>query len=347
MSGFSEILLIQEGLLSVIKQIDELEKKQPALKSALESAVDLKLEKIKQRVADVETEKGKVVERVSLVSDEVRRTAGELKTQTEKIKAQLLAKVAFEAQARESSLKAFKEQAEESINKIARDVTRSMIDEFAAKQAAEMEQALALEAERAPNAADFNNLSQNWASLYVGNYEPDKQLKRGDIFTFYGGTYLCLIDSTGVHPSMNEIRGENPRFAILAAPGAPGQAGLTGENSTVAGPAGPAGPTGPTGPAGESTTIDASRTENLLVALSRIVRLLESSAVVDQQQRQRVSLDTIPAGVTLPTVTTVGTVTTLSTLTNATAIAGMDREQYINIANNTYAQSIRKGLTFV
>lgn len=340
MSGFAELLLVQEGLVSVIRQLDELEKKQPALKSALESAVDLKLEKIKQRVADVETEKGRVVERVSLVSDELRRTAGEIKTHTEKLKAQLLAKVAFEAQARESSLRELKEQAEQ----IARKVTRSMIDDFAARQAAEMEAALAIEAERAPNAADFNNLSQNWASLYVGNYEPEKQLRRGDIFTFYGGTYLCLIDSIGVHPSMNEIRGENPRFAILAAPGAPGQAGPTGENSTVAGPAGPA---GPTGPAGESASIDTSRTENLLVTLSRIVRLLESSAVVDQQQRQRVSLDAIPAGVTLPTVTTVGTVTTVSTLTNATAIAGMDREQYINIANNTYAQSIRQRLTFV
>ena len=206
MSGFAEILLVQEGLVSVIKQLDELEKKQPALKSALESSVDFKLEKIKQRVADVETEKGKVVERVSLVSDELRRTAGELKTHTEKLKAQLLAKVAFEAQARESSLRDLKEQAEQ----IARKVTRSMIDDFAARQAAEMEAALAIEAERAPNAADFNNLSQNWASLYVGNYEPEKQLKRGDIFTFYGGTYLCLIDSMGIHPSMNEIRGENP-----------------------------------------------------------------------------------------------------------------------------------------
>ena len=95
------------------------------------------------------------------------------------------------------------------------------------------------------------------------------------------------------------------------------------------------------------------RTEDLLVALSRIAKLLESSGVVDQQQRQRLSLDTIPAGVTLPTITTVGTVTTASTvttattLTNATSIAGMDREQYINIAKNTYANRIRAQLSFV
>ena len=89
------------------------------------------------------------------------------------------------------------------------------------------------------------------------------------------------------------------------------------------------------------------RTEDLLVALSRIAKLLDSSGVVDQQQRQRLSLDTIPAGVTLPTITTVGTVTTATTLTNATSIAGMDREQYINIAKNTYANRIRAQLSFV
>ena len=94
----------------------------------------------------------------------------------------------------------------------------------------------------------------------------------------------------------------------------------------------------------------AARTDDLVVMLSRVVKLLESNAVVDQQQRQRIALDTIPAGVTLPTVTTVTgvtTVTTVTTLANATAIAGMDREQYINIAKSTYAQSIRARLEFV
>jgi hypothetical protein len=61
---------------------------------------------------------------------------------------------------------------------------------------------------------------------------------------------------------------------------------------------------------------------------------------VDGQQRQRVTID---AG-TLPTVTTVGTV---SSVTNMVSNAGMDREQYINIAKQTYAQSIRSRLEFV
>lgn len=81
--------------------------------------------------------------------------------------------------------------------------------------------------------------------------------------------------------------------------------------------------------------------DDLLVMLSRIVKLLESNAVVDSAQRQRVSLDTVAAGVTLPAVTTV------STLTNAASIAGMDREQFINIAKQTYATSIRSQLSFV
>jgi hypothetical protein len=84
----------------------------------------------------------------------------------------------------------------------------------------------------------------------------------------------------------------------------------------------------------------------VLEMLSRLVKILESNQVVDAQQRQRVTVDTFSAGTTLPAVTTVSGVTTVSTLSNATAIAGMDREQYINTAKNTYANSIRTGLTF-
>jgi cell division protein FtsX len=115
------------------------------------------------------------------------------------------------------------------------------------------------------------------------------------------------------------------------------------------------GPDGSATDASDSAPLPAvvSRTDDLVVMLSRIVKLLESNAVVDQQQRQRISLDTIPAGVTLPTVTTVTGVTTVTTvgtvttLANATAIAGMDREQWINAAKSVYAQSIRARLEFV
>jgi len=88
--------------------------------------------------------------------------------------------------------------------------------------------------------------------------------------------------------------------------------------------------------------------------LRRIAKLSESLSVVDSAQRQRISLDSIAAGVTLPTVTSVGTVTTVtgvttvSSVTNVAAqgsMAGMDREMYINIARQTYAMCIRAKIT--
>lgn len=98
--------------------------------------------------------------------------------------------------------------------------------------------------------------------------------------------------------------------------------------------------------------IEADRTDNMLALLGRIVKLLESNAVVDGQQRQRVTLDSIAASLTLGTVGTITTVTgvtgvtTVSAVTNLAATAGMDREQYINIAKTTYATAIRPHLTF-
>ena len=87
----------------------------------------------------------------------------------------------------------------------------------------------------------------------------------------------------------------------------------------------------------------ADKTDNLLVLLSRVVKLLESNAVVDSSQRQRVVID---AG-TIATVTNVGVCSLVSTVSNVVQNAGMDREQYINIAKQTYAQSIRSRLEFV
>jgi hypothetical protein len=95
------------------------------------------------------------------------------------------------------------------------------------------------------------------------------------------------------------------------------------------------------------TSTGTSTTDNLLVMLMRIVKLLESNAVVDQQQRQRISVDGFVA--TVPTVTTVSTVSTVTSVSNVaaqTGLAGMDREMYINAAKQTYSNSIRSRLTF-
>ena len=86
--------------------------------------------------------------------------------------------------------------------------------------------------------------------------------------------------------------------------------------------------------------------ESSITLLRRIVKLLESNAVVDQQNRQRIDLDVIAAGVTLPTVTSVTTVTTVSTVSNVATIANVDHHQFIDIARNTYANGIRSKLAF-
>jgi hypothetical protein len=102
-----------------------------------------------------------------------------------------------------------------------------------------------------------------------------------------------------------------------------------------------------------------SRSDDLLVMLSRIVKLLESNATVDSASRQRVALDALIAplnvvgnGISAAAMRvtlandSAGILATVSSLTNMVSNAGMDREQYINIAKQTYSQGIRSGLTF-
>jgi hypothetical protein len=94
------------------------------------------------------------------------------------------------------------------------------------------------------------------------------------------------------------------------------------------------------------------RNNQLLSLLQRLVKIMESNQVVDSAQRQRIRIDDITGGLTLATVstvtgvTTVSTVTTVTGVTNISQIAGMDREQYINIARQTYAETIRNKLNF-
>jgi len=94
----------------------------------------------------------------------------------------------------------------------------------------------------------------------------------------------------------------------------------------------------------------ANQSDDLLRMLSRLIKILECNAVVDQQQRQRVTIDAITGSLVLGTVSTVTNMATLSTVNTVaaqTALAGMDREMYINVAKNTYANSIRSQLSFV
>ena len=95
-----------------------------------------------------------------------------------------------------------------------------------------------------------------------------------------------------------------------------------------------------------------SETRDIIKLLSRLVKIAENQQATDSAQRQRVTVDSaLPAGantiggVNIAAGQTLGTVTTVGTVSAITAVAGMDREMYINIARNTYANSIRSKLT--
>jgi hypothetical protein len=93
----------------------------------------------------------------------------------------------------------------------------------------------------------------------------------------------------------------------------------------------------------------ASEESNVL--LRRIVKLLESQAAVDPQQRQRITIDagTLPAVTTVTTVTGVTTVTTVTTVASVTNLAGMfgwNQQILSDPARNAYNTGIRSQLTF-
>jgi hypothetical protein len=94
--------------------------------------------------------------------------------------------------------------------------------------------------------------------------------------------------------------------------------------------------------------------DDQIILLRRIVKLLESQAATDTAQRQRITVDAITAGTTLPTVTTVGTVsaitagtiTTVGAVTNIAAINGWNQQMFVDPARNAYNTGIRRWLTF-
>ena len=108
----------------------------------------------------------------------------------------------------------------------------------------------------------------------------------------------------------------------------------------------------PNDTAGSVVRTQAGSVDDQLILLRRIVKLLETSAAADPQQRQRMTLDSITTGLTLGTVTTVTGVTTVSTVTsvtsvtNMTQLAGYDQRLYVDWARTAYNTGIRAGLTF-
>ena len=100
----------------------------------------------------------------------------------------------------------------------------------------------------------------------------------------------------------------------------------------------------------DNGTIVNPATEEQIVLLRRIVKLLESQATVDIANRQRIAIDAITAGVSLPTVAAVTAITNAlpagaNTIGNVT-VGSMDHKQFIDVARTAYNTGIRSKLTF-
>ena len=97
-------------------------------------------------------------------------------------------------------------------------------------------------------------------------------------------------------------------------------------------------------------------TNEAIIFLRRCVKLLEASGTCDPQNRQRITLDAITTGLTLSTITTVTTVSTVTAVTaitnalpagtNTLGYIGMNSDTRTDLTRNTYANGIRRNLTF-
>ena len=97
-------------------------------------------------------------------------------------------------------------------------------------------------------------------------------------------------------------------------------------------------------------------TEDSILYLRRIVKLMESQATVDSGNRQRITLDslgpataittTVPVSGSLTTAGTVSTVTTVTTVSAITTMLGQNQQAFQDVARNTFANGIRANLTF-
>lgn len=91
--------------------------------------------------------------------------------------------------------------------------------------------------------------------------------------------------------------------------------------------------------------------EESIILLRRIAKILESTAAADPQQRQRFTLDAITGSLTLAAVTTVGTVSsitagTITTVGNIGTMAGWNQQMFADPARTAYNTGIRQQLTF-
>ncbi len=93
--------------------------------------------------------------------------------------------------------------------------------------------------------------------------------------------------------------------------------------------------------------------DDSVILLRRIVKLMESQAVVDTANRQRITLDSLGTATAITTtvpvsgsLTTAGTVSTVSTVSAITTLLGQNQQMFQDVARDAYANGIRQNLTF-
>lgn len=85
-------------------------------------------------------------------------------------------------------------------------------------------------------------------------------------------------------------------------------------------------------------------TEDAIIYLRRMVKIMESQATVDVANRQRITLDALGAiGATMPVS---GTVTATVSSAAISTMAGQNQQMFQDVARNSYANGIRQNLIF-
>ena len=91
-------------------------------------------------------------------------------------------------------------------------------------------------------------------------------------------------------------------------------------------------------------------TDDSIILLRRMVKLMESQAAVDSSNRQRITLDSLGTGTAITnTVPVSGTVTatvTNATITSVGTLAGQNDQMFQDFARSAYATGIRQNLVF-
>lgn len=106
--------------------------------------------------------------------------------------------------------------------------------------------------------------------------------------------------------------------------------------------------------ADENKNVINPATDEAIALLRRLVKFFETQSATDTAQRQRITVDSITAGVALPTVTTVTAVTAITnalpagtnTIGNIGTVNGWNQQMFADPARTAYNTGIRSQLTF-